>query len=136
MRRKQKEITLTRVEFQIMSILWDINAAACGHDILERYPDPKPSYTTIATYMKILLEKGFVTFFKKEGEGKTQWYKADVTRQQYTRQTMLGVKKDFFGDSLKSMFSFFVQEENLTEEELLDFLRDMERELNDKSQKI
>lgn len=128
MRTKQKDLTLTRVEFQIMNILWDINAAACGHDILERYPDPKPSYTTIATYMKILLEKGFVTFFKKEGEGKTQWYQANVTRQQYTRQTMQSVKKDFFGDSLKSMFNFFVKEENLTEEEIADILRTISEE--------
>lgn len=108
-----------------MSILWDINAAACGHDILERYPEPKPTYTTIATYMRILLEKGFVSFFKKEGAGKTQWYKAELTRQQYTRQTMQGVKNDFFSGSLKSMFSYFVKEEKLTEEEIAELLREI-----------
>ena len=97
---KRKEKTLTKVEFQIMSILWDINHAACGHDILERYEEPKPTYTTIATYMKILYEKGFVEYFKKEGQGKTQWYIAKITRQEYTRMTMQSVKKNFFDDSL------------------------------------
>ena len=57
----KKDNTLTKVEFQIMSILWDINHSACAWDILERYEEPKPTYTTIATYMKILYEKGMLT---------------------------------------------------------------------------
>lgn len=118
----KKDNTLTKVEFQLMSILWDINHSACGRDILERHPEPKPTYTTIATYMKILYEKGYVDFFKKEGEGKTQWYVAKVTRQEYTRMTMQNVKKDFFGNNLKSMFSFFVQEENLSAEDIQELL--------------
>lgn len=126
---KHKDKVLTKVEFMVMSILWDINHSACGHDILERYPDPKPTYTTIATYMKILYEKGYVDFFKKEGGGKTQWYVAKVTRQEYTRQTMRDVRDNFFDGSLKSMLNFFVKEENLTVDdirELLDSLSDGE----------
>lgn len=124
----KKDYTLTRVEFQLMSILWDINHSACGRDILERYPDPKPTYTTIATYLKILLLKGYVDFFKKEGAGKTQWYVAKITRQEYTRMTMKNVKKDFFGDSLKSMFSYFVKEENLTAEDIQELLASLDEE--------
>ena len=120
---KRKEKTLTKVEFQIMSILWDINHAACGHDILERYEEPKPTYTTIATYMKILYEKGFVEYFKKEGQGKTQRYIAKITRQEYTRMTMQSVKKNFFDDSLKSMFSYFIKEEKLSTEEIMELLK-------------
>lgn len=119
---KRKDNTLTRVEFQMMSILWDINHPACGRDILQRWDEPKPTYTTIATYLKILYEKGFVDFFKKEGEGKTQWYVPKITRQQYTRMTMENVKKDFFGGSLKSMFSYFVQEEHLSPEDIEELL--------------
>lgn len=119
---KHSDKTLTKVEFQVMTALWDINRAACGRDILERWNEPKPTYTTIATYLKILYEKGFVDFFKKEGEGKTQWYVAKVTRQEYTRMTMEGVKKDFFGGNLKSMFSYFIKEENLSLEDIEELL--------------
>ena len=59
------------MEFQIMSALWDINRSACAWDILDRFEDPKPAYTTIATYMKVLREKGYVDYFKNKGEGKT-----------------------------------------------------------------
>ena len=122
---KQHERTLTKVEFQIMSILWDLGHPACGHDILERYPDPKPTYATIASYMRILYEKGFVEYFKREGEGKTQWYKTTLSRQDYTRQTMQEVKKNFFDGSLMSMFSFFVKEEKLSAEDIQEMLNEI-----------
>ena len=122
-----KERTLTKVEFQIMSILWDLGHPACGHDILERYPEPKPTYTTIASYIRILFEKGFVEYTKREGEGKTQWYKATLSRQDYTRQTMQEVKRNFFDGSLKSMFSFFVQEEKLSADDIQQLLDEINR---------
>ena len=36
--------------------------------------------------------------------------------------TMENVKKDFFGGSLKSMFSYFVKEEHLSPEDIEDLL--------------
>jgi len=44
---KKKENTLTKVEFQVMSILWDINHSACAWDIIERWEEPKPAYTPL-----------------------------------------------------------------------------------------
>ena len=111
------------MEFQIMSALWDINRSACAWDILDRFEDPKPAYTTIATYMKVLREKGYVDYFKNKGEGKTHMYVAKVTRAEYTRQTMKEMKKNRFDDSLESMFSFFVTEEKLTAEDIAELLR-------------
>lgn len=111
------------MEFQIMSALWDINRSACAWDILDRFENPKPAYTTIATYMKVLREKGYVDYFKNKGEGKTHMYVAKVTRAEYTRQTMKEMKKNLFDDSLESMFSFFVTEEKLTAEDIAELLR-------------
>ena len=111
------------MEFQIMSAPWDINRSACAWDILDRFEDPKPAYTTIATYMKVLREKGYVDYFKNKGEGKTHMYVAKVTRAEYTRQTMKEMKKNLFDDSLESMFSFFVTEEKLTAEDIAELLR-------------
>lgn len=127
---KRKDNTLTKMEFQIMSILWDINHSACGWDILNRFEEPKPAYTTIATYLKVLYEKGYVDFFKNKGEGKTHMYVAKVTRAEYTRQTMQDMKKNMFDGSLKSMFSFFVTEEKLTEEDISELLRIIRDEPN------
>ena len=125
---KQKSNTLTKAEFDVMSILWDINHSATVHDILEHFAESKPAYTTVATYMKLLLEKGYVNYFKVKGEGKTKIYQAKVTRAEYTRQAMAGVKKDFFGGSLRSLLNFFVKEENLSDEEIADLLSTINNE--------
>lgn len=111
-----------------MSILWDINHSACAWDILERCEEPKPAYTTIATYMKVLYEKGYVDYFKNKGEGKTHLYIAKVTRAEYARMTMQEMKKSLFDGSIKSMLSFFVKEENLTTEEIKELLDLIEQE--------
>ena len=125
---KQKSNTLTKAEFDVMSTLWDINHSATVHDILEHFAEPKPAYITVATYMKLLLEKEYVDYFKVKGEGKTKIYQAKVTRAEYTRQAMAGVKKDFFGGSLRSLLNFFVKEENLSDEEIADFLSTINNE--------
>ena len=123
---KKNEHTLTRTEFQVMTILWDLGHAACAWDIVERWDAPKPAYTTVATYLKVLREKGFVDYFKNKGEGKTHQYVAKVTRAEYTRQAMQEVKNSFFGGSIKKMLCFFVEEEQLTEDDIKALLEDVE----------
>ena len=124
---KRKDNTLTKVEFEVMNILWDINGGACAWDILEHYQDPKPAYTTIATYLKVLYEKGFLDFHKVGGQGKTHRYVPLVTRAEYTRRTMQEVKKNFFGGSVKSMLNYFVSEEKLSEDEIKELLESVSK---------
>lgn len=119
---RRKDNTLTKVEFEVMNILWDIDGAACAWDVLEHYKEPKPAYTTIATYLKVLYEKGYLDFHKVDGQGKTHRYVPLVTRGEYTRRTMQEVKQNFFGGSVKSMLNYFVQEENLSAEEVKELL--------------
>ena len=125
---RHKENTLTRLEFQVMNILWDLDRPACAWDVLGELPEPKLAYTTVATYLKVLYEKGYLDYTKNKGEGKTHLYEPLVSRAEYTRRTMQGVKKDFFGGSLKSMFSYFIREENLTPEEIMELLSSVEKE--------
>lgn len=58
-----------------------------------------------------------------------------ITRAEYTRQAMKEVKKSFFGGSLHSLISFFVKEENISDEELEEILSliDKGTEKRDKS---
>ena len=113
-----------------MSIIWDINRSASAREIYEQL-DPKPAYTTLATEMRMLYEKGFVDYFKKDGEGKTHYYIAKIGKGEYVRKAMHDVKKTFFGGNLRSMLSFFIREEELSEEELINFLHDLESELTE-----
>ena len=115
-----KQQTLTKSEMQVMNILWSLDRGACVNDILAQYPDPKPAYTTIATFLKILTQKGFIEY--KKGTGKLLIYSPLITKEKYRRQVMEEVKDDFFGNSFKSMFSFFVREDHLTAEEIQELI--------------
>ena len=56
---------LTPSEELLMQILWKLNAAYMK-DVIEHYPEPKPHQNTISTFMKILVEKEFLST-EKEG---------------------------------------------------------------------
>ena len=64
----RREGILSKTEYDIMSIIWDINHSVSAREIYDLLPEPKPAYTTLATEMRTLYEKGFVDHFKKDGE--------------------------------------------------------------------
>lgn len=113
---KRKFDTLTKSEIQVMNALWDMPDGGCIHDVIARYPDPKPAYTTISTFLKILLNKGFVEFRKLSG--KTHTYYPLISREQYTDHVMNDVKDSFFGGSGSSLVKFFVEKEQMSEKEI------------------
>ena len=119
---RRKDNTLTKVEFEVMNILWDIEGGACAWDILEHMDEPRPAYTTIATYLKVLYEKGYLDFHKVDGQGKTHRYVPLVSRAEYTRRTMQEVKRNFFGGSTGHMLCYFVKEEDLSPEDVKELL--------------
>ena len=58
--QKDKKVSLTKGEEEVMQLLWDLGKGSVN-DILERYGEEKPKYTTVATFLKLLEEdKGFV----------------------------------------------------------------------------
>ena len=122
----RRESILSKTEYDIMSIIWDINHSVSAREIYDQLPEPKPAYTTLANEMRMLFEKGFVDHFKKDGEGKTHHYIARVGKAEYVRKAMHDVKRTFFGGSLRSMLSYFIREEEISEEELIEFLHEME----------
>ncbi len=122
MRRKKDDHTLTKAEMEIMNILWDEGKSMSTHAIIEKYPEPRPAYTTIATFMKILTTKEFVNYRKGENGDKTFYFYPLITRVEYTRKFMKEVKDSFFGGSLKSLVSFFAMEEEISETDLQEIL--------------
>jgi predicted transcriptional regulator len=118
--RNNKSKTLTKAEIQIMNILWDMPEGGCVHDIIARYDEPKPAYTTVATFIKILQNKAFVGYRKTTG--KAHIYFPLITKEEYTRQVMTEVKDNFFGGCKSSFLKFFAREEKLTKDDVQELL--------------
>lgn len=122
MTKDNNERTLTKAEMEIMNILWDKGEALTTHEIIDEYPEPKPAYSTIATFLKILTVKEFIRS-RKQGEGsKTLVFMPRITRDSYANRVMKDVKNSLFAGSLKSMLSFFAQNEEVTEDELQEII--------------
>ena len=60
----RREGILSKTEYDIMSIIWDVNRSVSAREIYDLLPEPQPAYTTLANEMRMLYEKGFVDHFK------------------------------------------------------------------------
>ena len=122
MKQNNEERQLTKAEMEIMNVLWERGEGMTTHEIIEEYPEPKPAYSTIATFLKILTNKGFIQSRKQEGGGKTFVFTPTISREAYTNRVMKEVKSTFFGNSLESMLSFFAKQEEVSEKDLQEIM--------------
>lgn len=120
---KQKTLKpLTRAEMDVMNVLWDAIHALTVNEIVDGYAEPKPAYTTVATFLKILEAKGYVEHKKKEETGRTFYYSPMLSREKYIAHVVNDVKDTLFGSSAKSFCSFLIQNEELSDEDLREIL--------------
>ena len=112
---------LTKAEEQIMQELWLLDKAFL-REIIEAMPEPKPHQNTVATIVKILVEKEFigVTVF-----GRTHQYYPLISKDAYSKATMQNLVHGYFEGSFTDAVSFMVKEKNLGIEELEMLLKEL-----------
>jgi len=115
---------LTRAEEQIMHILWK-KGPQFLRDILDDMPLPKPHQNTVATILKILVEKEFVSV---DVFGRQHQYAAAISKEDYSGKTIRRVVKGYFEGSFSNVVSFMVKEKNLSIEELEALLKQIKQQ--------
>ena len=78
---------LTPKEEEIMQFFWK-EGALFVKDLVEKYPDPKPHFNTLSTYVRALEEKGFLSH---ESFGTTYRYFTVISNEEYNNRTQFGV---------------------------------------------
>ncbi len=121
---------LTKTEEQLMQFLWQLEKGFMK-DLIELFPDPKPAATTVATLLKRMTEKGFVSY--KE-YGKSREYFPLVAKTDYTNKQVNGFIKNFFNNSASQFASFFTKESDMSTEELEELRRIIDKEIQKKKQ--
>jgi BlaI family transcriptional regulator, penicillinase repressor len=117
--------TLTRAEEEVMQILWEIEKGMV-HDLLDRFPEPKPAYNTVSTIVRILEQKGFAGH---KAYGRTHEYFPLISKKDYTSSSFRGFMTNYFGNSYKSLASFFATEGKLSIRELEEIQRTIDEEI-------
>lgn len=107
---KVKNSDLTRGEEEVMQLVWQLGEANVN-ELLEVMPTPKPKYTTVATFLKLLEEKGFVA---RRPNGRGYSYYPLIEKQAYARRVMSSMLNGYFGGSLVQLVSFFSNDEQLS----------------------
>jgi len=120
---------LTRGEEEIMQIVWQLGDGVVN-EIIERLPEPRPKYTTVATFLKILENKGFVAH---TAEGKSHRYYPLVERERYARNVMSSMLTSYFDGSLSQLVSFFSRHEKISAAEQAEILEIMRNAKNGQS---
>src|SRR5579859_7977179 len=110
---------LTKAEEQVMLVLWDLGKGFLK-DIIDRTPEPKPHSNTIATLLKILVEKGYVGY---EVQGRNNCYKPNISKEEYGRKSINQLVKGYFEDSPAKLVSQFLNDNQLSLSELEELLQ-------------
>ena len=117
---------LTKAEEQVMLVLWKLGKGFLK-DILDQTPEPKPHSNTIATLLKILVEKGYVEY---EVQGRNNCYQARVSKTEYGKKSAQQLVKGYFEGSPAKLISQFVSDNKLSLQELEDLLHQIRSSKN------
>jgi len=119
---------LTKAEEQVMQILWKLEKGFL-REIIDAMPAPKPHQNTIATLLKILVDKEFVGITVL---GRQHLYSPLVSKDEYSKRTMKQIVKGYFEGSFSNVVSFMVKENNISIEELESLLAQIKKQQNQK----
>jgi BlaI family transcriptional regulator, penicillinase repressor len=106
--------TLTPNEEQIMHIFWKLEKGLV-RDVLNLLPEPKPPYTTLASIIKQIETKGFLSH---KTYGKTHEYFPLISREEYQNRSLNQLVKNYFDGSAKNMLSYMVKENKLSDSDI------------------
>jgi predicted transcriptional regulator len=123
---EMKEIT--KAQEDLLKALWSIKEGAVS-DVLESLPDPKPAYNTVATVIKVLEKKGYVSH---KTYGKTNVYFPIVDRKDYAQYILKSTFRGLFNGSVNQLVSTFVKSKDISLSELEELKEMLEQEIKNK----
>lgn len=114
---------LTIQEEEVMLYIWSLGDCFVK-DIVARFPEPQPPYTTVASIVNNLKRKGYL---EAKRYGNTYQYKPTIKQSEYKCSFMGGVVENYFANSYKEMVSFFAREQKISADDLKDIIALIEK---------
>ncbi len=115
LRRKMEK--LTHAEEEAMQAVWRTGEGNVKA-FMEKMDTPAP-YTTVASVIKNLEKKGYLT---SRLVGNAYLYKPAIAEDDYKQKFMGNVVKEYFDNSYKELVSFFVEQKKLSASELKEII--------------
>jgi len=109
---------LAKREEQIMNVFWQLEKAFIK-EVIPELPD-KPHYNTVATIIKILEDKGFLSH---ETVGNIFRYYPLISKEDYQRHAVTDFVGQYFNNSYSGMLAFFAKEQKISADELAEIIK-------------
>lgn len=114
---------LSKKEEEIMSCFWQ-HGPLFVRDVMELLPEPKPHFNTVATFVRSLEAKGWLTH---ESLGNAFRYSPAVAVEEYRDRSVRGIVDRLFGKSYLSFVSSLVRQEKISTDELRELIDMIEK---------
>jgi BlaI family penicillinase repressor len=109
---------LSHQEEEAMQAVWKAGEGSIKL-FLENMPSPGTPYTTLASTIKNLEKKGYLS---SRMLGNAYLFKPLVSEDEYKKKFMSGFVRDYFANSYKELVNFFVEEKKLSAGELKEII--------------
>jgi BlaI family transcriptional regulator, penicillinase repressor len=106
---QKRALQLTRLELQIMQVLWD-NGASTVQTVQQKLRGEPLAYTTVQTMLNILQKKGKV---KRKLVGKAYEYRPVLNRERALREAAGDLIERVFGGSVDALLMSLVKSRQL-----------------------
>ncbi len=97
-----------------MQVIWTLKSPFTK-DILEAYPEPKPHPNTVSTFLKILVEKDYLS---TEKVGRIFRYNTLISSEDYKKNLLHQFLERYFDGSTSSLLSYLMEEQLLSPSDL------------------
>jgi BlaI family penicillinase repressor len=114
---------LTKAEEQIMKVVWQLKNGLLM-EIVDKMPAPQPHKNTVATILKTLVDKGYVSI---ENIGRIHRYHPLVSKREYSKSSLTNIAKGYFEGSFTRVVSFLMDEKKISTSDLEMLLKEVKK---------
>jgi predicted transcriptional regulator len=119
-----KLIKLTSQVQEAILAVWKTGRGAI-RDFMENHSKPAPHYNTLVSTIKNLEKKSYISH---RVIGNVNEYFPIVEEEEYKKQFMTIVVKDYFSNSYKELVTFFAEEKKISAKELKEIIDIIEKQ--------
>ena len=119
---------LTQVELQVMNVLWDLGEGSVRDVMAALAPSRKLAYTSVATMLKILDQKGYVVSRK---EGRRFLFAPTIERPNYQARNLQQLVGRLFNGSPLSLVRQLINGTEVSSDDLREMRQLLEEHLDE-----
>ncbi|ANP36219.1 transcriptional regulator [Phaeobacter gallaeciensis] len=128
MRKKQDKSLLTEVELEFMTMVWETGGGTVRDILAELNKVQERAYTSVATVLKIMEQKGFLT---SERADRSLVYRPAVPKAEYQKTSLKNLSSKLFNGAPAALVARLVDDEDVTDEMLEEMRALLEERLGD-----